>query len=514
MRVRPPTSGCAWLSCVGGKGILVVESSPGAKKMGSDDLLVEVNTKQQSDALLKLNLVSDYKTSPDDLHLPSRSPSKPPGVAIVAPPPNRKVNSALLFNLLLRPFGAGAYLPTPLLHRGSLGECQGSRPPRASCRQLQTSPWTRLDNSRRITEAHCTCRGGTCGQCKQTAAVAAYVNREDTSTKTSITNVWKRPSAKQLGMYNKGVLFSEMFPSKLPDGRLQGQPVPASIVNSNCPLGIMLRQEEQVKENLGSLDKLLPRVGQPRVIFDADGILSEELCGDILLAVMISEDECKEIARETILQCACPQWHRERAARISASSKAYKVKIRTADFDTLAKDLASPRSFKSASCSYGVAKEPEARKEYESSEKKKVIQPWLCCSPNGLVEENGEIRLLEIKCPSRCDTKPVVDENINVDYLQYEGKELKLQESHVYYTQVQMAHQIQQPDMQSKASQMRVLSLLASSPMLEIAAVFSDSLAMAYRDKGVPCGTFAAPAGDLETKEQNKLPFLVYQEVP
>ncbi|KAM7297551.1 uncharacterized protein ISCGN_022702 [Ixodes scapularis] len=318
----------------------------------------------------------------------------------------------------------------------------------ASVCQEAYSITIKLDNTRRITEAHCTCRGGTCGQCKHTTAVVAYVNREDTSTKTSITNVWKRPSAKQLGMYNKGVLFSEMFASKLPDGRLQGQPVPASIVNSNCPLGIMLRQEEQVKENLKSLNKLLPRVGQPRVIFGADDILSEELCDDILLAVMVSEDECKEIAQETILQSACPQWHRLRAPRISASSKAHRVKIRTADFDTLAEDLASPRSFKSASCSYGVAKEPEARKEYESSEKKKVIQvglvvcvpqPWLCCSPDGLVEENGEVRLLEIKCPSRCETKPVVNENINVDYLQYEGKKLKLQESHVYYTQVQVS---------------------------------------------------------------------------
>lgn len=68
-----------------------------------------------------------------------------------------------------------------------------------------------------------------------------------------------------------------------------------------------------------------------------------------------------------------------------------------------------------------------------------VPQPWLCCSPDGLVEENGEIRLLEIKCPSRCETEPVVDENINVDYLQYERKKLKLQESHVYYTQVQVS---------------------------------------------------------------------------
>ncbi|KAM7300405.1 hypothetical protein ISCGN_016039 [Ixodes scapularis] len=35
------------------------------------------------------------QTSPDDLHLPSRSPSKPPRAAPMAPPPNRKVNAAL-----------------------------------------------------------------------------------------------------------------------------------------------------------------------------------------------------------------------------------------------------------------------------------------------------------------------------------------------------------------------------------------------------------------------------------
>ncbi|KAM7282140.1 hypothetical protein ISCGN_002290 [Ixodes scapularis] len=283
----------------------------------------------------------------------------------------------------------------------------------------------KLDNSRRIVEAHCTCRGGTCGQCKHAAAVVAYVNKEDTSTKTSITNVWKRPSAKQLGIYNKGVPFSEMYTPKLPDGKLRGQPVPASIVDSNCPLGIMLRQEAQVKENLAGLDKLLQQLG-PDVIFGAQNISCEEVCDDILLQVMVSQDECKDIAKYTMLQSACPQWHHERAARISASSKAHRIKIRTADFETLAKDLATPRSFKSAACAYGIEKEPEARREYESLEKHKVIQvglvcapqPWLCYSPDGLVEEDGEIRLLEIKCPSRCEAKPVVNRDINLQNVQ------------------------------------------------------------------------------------------------
>ncbi|KAG0433106.1 hypothetical protein HPB47_020225 [Ixodes persulcatus] len=65
----------------GEKGILVVEPSPGAKKMGSDDLLVEVNTKQQSDALLKLNLVSDYKRKPGEVPRQSISKGQLPAAA-------------------------------------------------------------------------------------------------------------------------------------------------------------------------------------------------------------------------------------------------------------------------------------------------------------------------------------------------------------------------------------------------------------------------------------------------
>ncbi|KAM7282492.1 hypothetical protein ISCGN_002642 [Ixodes scapularis] len=59
----------------GEKGILVVEPSPG----GPARPVVSMGT----------------QTSPDDLHLPSRSPSKPLRAAPKAPPPNRKVNAAL-----------------------------------------------------------------------------------------------------------------------------------------------------------------------------------------------------------------------------------------------------------------------------------------------------------------------------------------------------------------------------------------------------------------------------------
>ncbi|KAL3223314.1 hypothetical protein MRX96_049841 [Rhipicephalus microplus] len=73
-----------------------------------------------------------------------------------------------------------------------------------------------------------------------------YVNKEDTSTYTSVENTWKRPSAKQLRMHNMGVFFSEVYPPKPPYQKLARQPVPTAIIDSNCRLGIMLCQEQEI----------------------------------------------------------------------------------------------------------------------------------------------------------------------------------------------------------------------------------------------------------------------------
>lgn len=51
------------------------------------------------------------------------------------------------------------------------------------------------------------------------------VNKEDTSTKTSVENMWKRPSSKKLRMYNIVVLFSEVYLPKPPYQKLARQPI-------------------------------------------------------------------------------------------------------------------------------------------------------------------------------------------------------------------------------------------------------------------------------------------------
>ncbi|KAH6932633.1 hypothetical protein HPB50_008205 [Hyalomma asiaticum] len=219
-------------------------------------------------------------------------------------------------------------------------------------------------------------------RCKHAAAVVTYVNKEDTSTKTSVENVWKRPSAKQLGMYNKG--------------KLARQPVPTGIIDSNCLLGIMLHQEQEIAENLADLDKVLRRLGQPSNISGAESIPVEE--------VVVTEEERNDIAKQTILQSGCPQWHCARALRISASSKAHRIKIRQADFESLAQQLVTPRSFKSAA----------VHMAYQMNQlHEKNTSPKRAASPDGLIDEEEGIRLLKIKAPYRCESRPVVDHDIN-----------------------------------------------------------------------------------------------------
>ena len=85
--------------------------------------------------------------------------------------------------------------------------------------------------------------------------------------------------------------------------------------------------------------------------------------------------------------------------------------------------------------------EPKARQCYEDFYGEKVLeaglvvckeQPWLACSPDGLVIDpvTGDLILLEIKCPISCE-----DNRIVVTYVE-DGK---LDPKHEYYMQVQLS---------------------------------------------------------------------------
>ena len=95
--------------------------------------------------------------------------------------------------------------------------------------------------------------------------------------------------------------------------------------------------------------------------------------------------------------------------------------------------------------------ESVARRKYAEMAQLPVIQvgviishacPWLCSSPDGIVAKDGSYRLLEIKCPSSCAGKEIINQvtkTSNVPYIKFTDGKVALSETHCYYTQIQVS---------------------------------------------------------------------------
>ncbi|KAH8025790.1 hypothetical protein HPB51_012112 [Rhipicephalus microplus] len=303
----------------------------------------------------------------------------------------------------------------------------------------------RLDATRLITRAHCNCRGGVEGHCKHAAAVVAFVNSEESVTKTSQPNKWKAPSNKQLKLYTKGASFKKMFQPKASPAVLASY-IPQDVVKMNSSQGLMLRAFLDLKEIAKRLEELLPKILCSSVCYYSRECEIEDVTN--MEHIMIGEDNCSAIAARTIQQSLCSEWHKLRKERLSASSKAHRVCVREKDFEKLAYDLVHQKHFYNESCRYATAMKPTARKTYEAETGRTVtriglviskVQSWLFCSPDGLSQDDGVI-LIEIKCPFRCRDKPILESaTLAVDDLHVVNENLQLKENHAYYTQVQLS---------------------------------------------------------------------------
>lgn len=169
-------------------------------------------------------------------------------------------------------------------------------------------------------------------------------------------------------------------------------------------------------------------------------------------SIMMSKEEIINLSWDTIKQSKCDKWFKERRSRISASSKAHNIKVRkTKTVESLVMDMLHPKNFSAASTQYGIRNESQAKQEYQRQfncnvEAVGVIvsesQPWLCASVDGVVVKDGcAYKLVEFKCPSTCEKKPIVDLNekkCNVNYLHFQGTRVELKMSSQYYTQCQV----------------------------------------------------------------------------
>ncbi|KAM7281331.1 hypothetical protein ISCGN_006424, partial [Ixodes scapularis] len=67
-------------------------------------------------------------------------------------------------------------------------------------------------------------------------------------------------------------------------------------------------------------------------------------------------------------------------------------------------------------------------------------QPWLACSPDGLMRYQGNTVVVEIKCPERCENAPMIDKEGKtvLEFIEFQAGKPTLKKSHSYYTQLQL----------------------------------------------------------------------------
>lgn len=143
--------------------------------------------------------------------------------------------------------------------------------------------------------------------------------------------------------------------------------------------------------------------------------------------IYVNEMMIKSIFNQSLDQSHNLSWIKNRKMRISASLKAHKIKtlrnMSEEGQNKLAISLLNETVIigKGASnMQYGLKTENKAFKVFCDLYKIDVIKsglvvhisrPWISASPDGLILKNGKISsVLEIKCPSSCKQKSIVDQ--------------------------------------------------------------------------------------------------------
>ena len=307
-----------------------------------------------------------------------------------------------------------------------------------------------LDSSRRVTDAQCTsrpgkpqCPVGIQGKCKHIAAVIEKVNSERTTSKTDEAQAWLKPSEQLTQLYPKGETIQELFSGKKGEPRNFKPPQDnldhfATLLKKHKLTNASAYKSITIDKSGVDVPAPDPVVVHPRILEMLSSnlvIYSSHDSGRWFNALSQSDHDFynekvkippgkeKEIFVDTMGQTINKMWHEERENRVT-STKAKKIVRgqRTATRVGYMYPKKGPISNKNFR--YGHEMEPKARQKYEEQENVQVHeaglvvcheQPWIACSPDGLVvDNNDDIILLEIKCPISCQS-----DKINVDYVEF-----------------------------------------------------------------------------------------------
>lgn len=309
-------------------------------------------------------------------------------------------------------------------------------------------------------DTNCGCKGGR-GFCKHAAPICIFVNKENTQSKTDSPMIWNRPPEVQLERYRKGCTIEEMLIQKKSNNIFTAT-IPKQIFTfkdvrnidnikfENCALSRSLNAEiECVNSRLQNealrfveareLQDLRTKMYQLQMNNTCSqyhayrSSLNEN--GNLKLSrmncpmdynlfyrsrVVVNKEKWERIFSNSIKQSETAIWFTERYLRVTASQKAHRIKTRQTNFESLALQFKNQR-YKGGltdAMRYGLAMESQAKlalseqiglKIYDSGLVVCIKQPFLACSPDGIILNNGNCELIEIKCPFSCQNSAIFD---------------------------------------------------------------------------------------------------------
>jgi hypothetical protein len=309
-------------------------------------------------------------------------------------------------------------------------------------------------SSRRVIQGRCQCVAGIDGKCKHAAAVFYFINRERSAGCTDKEQLWQAPSKAKQEMYGKGQPAEKIFnfpstpqPSFKMEKRCQEQ-----LANHLAQFGLenaalyksltasTSSTQEDVDRSSHEVNISIP--ASVRALFYNEECVptplttGERNLTGTLNGVQVTNEEAFQVFVDTLDQSLSPKWYKARSCRVSAS-KAHSI-ANARKNDTILKYF-SAKPFDHVNLRYGRDMEPLAKEKYSSLTGNvlhkaglviKPCQPWLCASPDGIVEDQtGDLLCLEVKCPKSCENK-----EITVPWLSDEGLNVR----HPYYTQIQL----------------------------------------------------------------------------
>lgn len=162
----------------------------------------------------------------------------------------------------------------------------------------------------------------------------------------------------------------------------------------------------------------------------------------------ITMEESHSLEERTVNQNSSSEWHEARKTRLTASTFGKVLKRKKKVNETFLKSIISPRQFSSAATRYGTKNEVNGKQEYlhlrptaHLHDCGLVVNPnfsFLGASPDAKVCDNGEIGILEVKCPFNAKNKTIVEALEDTKFCLFMNSGcISLKDTHDYYYQVQ-----------------------------------------------------------------------------